>query len=83
MKATINDMTTAQIKVQQELQDYKAQPTHSEQMMQIVIVVAMLVGAIWYFSWNVKPFLTQYAQVSTHAYSVIAHVLLYVSFMMP
>ncbi|KAL3155070.1 hypothetical protein ABBQ38_011135 [Trebouxia sp. C0009 RCD-2024] len=62
LAATINDMTTAQIKVQQELQDYKAQPTHSEQMMQIVIVVAMLVGAIWYFSWNVKPFLTQYAQ---------------------
>lgn len=63
MQTTNNDMTNAQTTIQQELQDYKAQPTHSEQIMQIVVVVAMLAGAIWYFSWDVKPFLSQYAQV--------------------
>ena len=63
VQATINDITNAQTIVQQELQDFKAQPTHSEQIMQIVVFVFMFFAAIWYFSWDVKPFLAGYAKV--------------------
>ena len=63
MQAINNDMTNAQTRVQEELQRFNLQPTDKEQIMQIVVLVIMFVGAVWYFTWSVKPFLFQYAQV--------------------
>ena len=79
MQATINEMTTAQTRIQEELQIFKAQPTHSEQNMQIAALVFMFVGAALYLTRDVRPFLMQYTQVcSRHACSVYAHSLLHI-----
>lgn len=63
VQVAVSDLDSAQTVVQAQLQAYTIQPTESEQIMQIVIFAVMFVGAIIYFAWNVKPFLSQYAQV--------------------
>ena len=65
VQVAISDLNTAQTTVQAQLQTYTIRPTESEQIMQIAIFAVMFVGAIVYFAWNVKPFLSQYAQVHT------------------
>ena len=63
LQVAVNDLNNAQTIVQEQLQTYTIQPTESEQILQIVIFAVMCVGAAVYFAWNVKPFLSQYAQV--------------------
>ena len=63
VQITIPDITAAQLVVQSEFQNYSISPTKSEQMLQIIVFVAMIVGAGFFFVWNVKPFLRLYSQV--------------------
>ena len=57
-------MAAGQLIAQAEFQKHVFRPTDQEQIMQIVIFVAMFVGALAYYVWNIKPFLVVFSQAS-------------------
>ena len=64
-------MNAAQLVIQAEYQSFVFKPTDEEQIMQIVVFVAMFIGAIWFFLYNIKPFLKLFAQVNTCPHLVL------------
>ena len=63
MQAVLLDMYPAQLRIQSEYQTFVFKPSDQEQIMQIVVFVAMFIGAVWFFLRNIKPFLVLFATV--------------------
>ena len=57
------DRSPAQLKIQAQYQTFVFRPLDQEQIMQIVVFVAMFIGAVWFFLRNIKPFLVLFATV--------------------
>ena len=63
LQVVLSDMYPAQLAVQAQYQRFVLRPADHEQIMQIVVFVAMFIGAVWFFLRNIKPFLVLFATV--------------------